>query len=199
LIELLVVIAIIAILASLLLPALSTAKEKGRRSVCSSQVRQIQMYHLMYADDNGEHTLAYSTGNSGGGYRWYHVLENYSILTDRNILACPSQRITDTSVTGATWRLSYGITRIAGAADSLPMNVKLGRIKHPNETGAFTDTCANYDDGKTFPTFYSAVSPAWGDVISMRHQLGSNFSYYDGHVDWQPHTGIYSRMRFNFN
>ena len=67
LIELLVVIAIIAILAAMLLPALSQAKERARRIQCISNEKQLDLVWMMYAGDNNDHLVANGQTTTRGG------------------------------------------------------------------------------------------------------------------------------------
>jgi prepilin-type N-terminal cleavage/methylation domain-containing protein len=94
LIELLVVIAIIAILAAMLLPTLSRAKEAGKRIACLNNLRQLSLAAHLYVDDNQGFYPPRSNTD-----RWpARLFDNYG--RDIKLLLCPSE-VTNTPATDA--------------------------------------------------------------------------------------------------
>jgi prepilin-type N-terminal cleavage/methylation domain-containing protein len=91
LIELLVVIAIIAILAGMLLPALSKAKEKGKATSCVNSLRQMAIAQQLYmADNDSRFTFTFQVrGNNDFRKAWYNFLHPYQQTT--NLILCPSR------------------------------------------------------------------------------------------------------------
>jgi prepilin-type N-terminal cleavage/methylation domain-containing protein len=91
LIELLVVIAIIAILASLLLPALARSREKGKAARCQSNVRQLALAATMFEEDNQVYPVGWL---ASGPPIWYHQLQPYLGRNETNagggVFICPS-------------------------------------------------------------------------------------------------------------
>jgi len=87
LIELLVVIAIIAILAAMLLPALSAAKRKAQTISCVNNLRQMDLAHVMYFNDFG-HGIPDQAPSGSSGSWFINFIDFYSKAT--NIILCPT-------------------------------------------------------------------------------------------------------------
>ena len=106
LIELLVVIAIIAILAAILFPVFGRARENARRSSCQSNLKQIGLGIMQYAQDYDERMICGAMGSAAGNVFWIDLVQPY--IKSYQLFRCPSNTRNDTTVEfGTNGKVSY--------------------------------------------------------------------------------------------
>ena len=209
LIELLVVIAIIAILAAMLLPALSAAREKARNIECTANLKTIGTAFNMYLDDFEDHYPAQTKSRVAAGrpyYGWSLILINCAYYQGK-ILLCPSRRA-DVSADKNMVALSPGMSMVdLMAKDTYPeyggnayvvgnTSAKHSQISSPSKT-LFAAEAANY--GQSQYPFFLGKDPLYGTYLEddkgapyMAHNKFSqgNMVCCDGHVgNWKASGG----------
>jgi len=197
LIELLVVIAIIAILASMLFPALSKAREKSRTIQCLSNMRQLGTSTVLYTDDFDGRIARGSKNSAAQNISMFAVMFLTGHLQPA-ILSCPSfggGRIVTISKMTAAWLETtdgasyshyphYGLNREVDAEINTK-NLTYFNMPFPSQAMCYGDSVkANELSSKGFyivaqlPTFVGLEN----GVVAARHSKGVNFTYMDGHA-----------------
>ncbi len=187
LIELLVVIAIIAILAAILLPALSSARERGRVASCLSNERQLAQVYRFYADDNDDYLPSMDNlGGSGvvspktwlnGMIKYYLNHENAS-EKPADLLFCPSENFRDGITT------NFGLNYLI-ASRGVCMGIKTGSHQNPSRTAMLVENSGHlcYYCNVINPLGgFDAASYGNNRAVFFRHNRKASAAFLDGHV-----------------
>jgi len=157
LIELLVVIGIIALMIGILLPVLGTAREAGRTSVCSSNLRQLGIAANVFVNDHQQHLPSAQDKSRSGGIDsfWYGggnfsagtwvpeagVMNGY--LGNVDVAGCPTLEDDTRSFQGPV-DYAYNVNYLGliqrDASERSPLGVRIDEIRQPTQTVAFFDS-----------------------------------------------------------
>jgi len=209
LIELLVVIAIIAILASMLLPALAKAKEAGKRITCVNDLRQLGLSMQLYEDDN-EGLQPTRTLSAPGSWPT-SLRDGYK---DLKILACPSDGpATPATITGSAFEAdrsprSYILNGFNDYFDAAATNWTFAQmqgtkmpeagIQNPSETIMFGE---KMNESQHYYMDFLEIDPQYltgndfDQVEQGRHSAtakeagGSNYAFADGSTRYYRYWG----------
>jgi prepilin-type N-terminal cleavage/methylation domain-containing protein len=184
LIELLVTGAIIAVLAALLLPALSQAKEKSRQTLCASNLRQISQSLHLYADDWSDSIPVLPDPNpypNGVGAYYKQLVKGYLGLSgpaspNELIFTCPSDGIIRTQLTHAFTSFTFDGYEVGPGALPRITGKKLSSIPRPSRAVLVGE----------YPAFWGG---SWHPLIKGASvRMKDNLGFVDGHVGF---TRIY--------
>ena len=190
LVELLVSIAVMAILAAMLLPALSQSKQSAWRAQCTSNLHQLGMATEMYWDDNQGNCFRYSFGTTNyGQVYWFGWIgpgpegqRPYDLslgalhpyISDSQVRICPSLNYAlaqfKLKADGVVY--SYGYNLYLSTAAAKPP-VAIGKLPHPTGTALFADAAQVND-------FQAPASPA-NPMLEEWYYVDTNSSYPNGH------------------
>ena len=183
LIELLVVIAIIAILAAILFPVFAKAREKARQASCLSNVKQITLGMLQYAQNYDEIFCKNCSYNAvRGAYDRWDTFLIQPYIKNSQVLVCPSSRLS-----------TYGYSQYLGLGYGTS-GASLSDCTKPAETIMIADAYSycmlpsswrRPNVGTPLGSAYGGVTAACGwRTPNAPHNEGANFGFADGHAKW---------------